>query len=215
MIRDQFIKPQMALRLTLALTGMVLMGLAIAILRIPVFGTDPYSAMMLGLANLVGMSYGNFCAIGNVTMFAAELLWGRRYIGIATFTNWFLLGYCVDGFCRAFRQLGLDHCPASLGLRVVIALVGLLIFGFALSMYQMADVGSSPYECLPLIIKEKLHLPFFISRVIVDGLCTLVAFLADGVIGVVTLLIFFLLGPIAAFFNRHVFARIISNETLL
>ncbi|MDO4478587.1 MAG: hypothetical protein Q4B73_06095 [Lachnospiraceae bacterium] len=214
-IKNQFIKPQMGRRVFLVMFGQVIMGFAVAILRIPVLGTDPFSAMMLGLTNHTPFSYGVFCSIANVALFVFEILWGRKYIGIGTFANWFILGFFVDFACFVFRTLGIDGCPSSLLVRVIIAVVGIIILAFSLSMYQMADIGSSPADSMPLIIKERLHLPFFVSRVIVDGAFTLVAFLAGGVIGMATLMVFLFLGPIANIFNRHVFAKIVTNESLL
>lgn len=209
---NMFNKPHIVLRLFFVLFAQVIMGFAIALLRLPALGTDPFSAMMLGLTNHTSLSYGNFCALGNCTFFVIEIIWGRHYIGLGTLANWFLLGYCVDFACWVFGLIGLTECPASFPLRLLITAVGIIILGFSLSMYQCPDAGSSPYDCLPLILNDKFHIPFFAGRVLVDGCSTLVAWLSGGVIGIGTLAIFLTLGPVTGFFNDHLFLKFFQRE---
>ncbi len=202
MILSQLIKPKMKTRVMMIVVAHIVMGLGVALLKIVGLGTDPYSAMMLGLTNHTPLDYGTFCLIGNCVFFVIEILFGRKYIGIGTIANWFLLGYLVMFWSWVFDLVGIV-CPTSFVLRVVICVVAILILGFSLSFYQSADVGSSPYDCLPLIMVDRLHMPFFAARVALDAASLLVCFLAHGVLGLGTVLVMLFLGPIAGFINTH------------
>ncbi len=201
-ILSQLIKPKMKTRVMMIVVAHIVMGLGVALLKIVGLGTDPYSAMMLGLTNHTPLDYGTFCLIGNCVFFVIEILFGRKYIGIGTIANWFLLGYLVMFWSWVFDLVGIV-CPTSFVLRVIICVVAILILGFSLSFYQSADVGSSPYDCLPLIMVDRLHMPFFAARVALDAASLLVCFLAHGVLGLGTVLVMLFLGPIAGFINTH------------
>ncbi len=201
-ILSQLFKPKMKTRVMMIVVAHIVMGLGVALLKIVGLGTDPYSAMMLGLTNHTPLDYGTFCLIGNCVFFVIEILFGRKYIGIGTIANWFLLGYLVMFWSCVFDLVGIV-CPTSFVLRVIICVVAILILGFSLSFYQSADVGSSPYDCLPLIMVDRLHMPFFAARVALDAASLLVCFLAHGVLGLGTVLVMLFLGPIAGFINTH------------
>lgn len=201
-ILSQLIKPKMKTRVMMIVVAHIVMGLGVALLKIVGLGTDPFSAMMLGLTNHTPLDYGTFCLIGNCVFFVIEILFGRKYIGIGTIANWFLLGYLVMFWSWVFGLVGIV-CPTSFVLRVIICVVAILILGFSLSFYQSADVGSSPYDCLPLIMVDRLHMPFFAARVALDAASLLVCFLAHGVLGLGTVLVMLFLGPIAGFINTH------------
>ena len=210
-IKNALIKDQMAKRLTMVLLGQFIMGLAVVMLRRASLGTDPFSAMMLALTNLTGMSYGNFCALGNCVFFVVEIIWGRKYIGFGTLANWFLLGYCVDLWEFIFAKANITS-PETFILKLVLCLVAIVVLSFSISIYQSGDIGSSPYDSLPLVMKEHLHIPFFAGRVICDGLAALVAFLTGGVIGLASIIFFLTVGPIAGFFNTHFSEKLVSKQ---
>ena len=197
-----FNKPRMGLRIFMVLSGQLIMGLGVAILKLAALGTDPYSSMMLALTALTPLDYGTFCALGNCAFFLIEILWGRKYIGLGTIANWFLLGYAVVLWSFILGHF-IPVAPASLPLRILVAVVGVVILAFSLSLYQSADIGSSPYDSLPLILRDHLSVPFFAARIGLDACAMLVAFLAHGVLGLTTVFVVFGLGSVAGFFNRY------------
>lgn len=205
------IKPQMGKRLFMVIFGQVIMGCGVAVMRLAALGTDPFSAMMLGLTNHTPLSYGTFCALGNVAFFVIEFLLGKKYIGFGTLANWFLLGYFVEMFEWIFRLVGIT-APVGIPVRGVVLLLSIVLVALSLSMYQSADIGSSPYDCLAPIMRDRTPIPFFASRVLIDGAAALIAFLAGGTIGVGTIFVFLLVGPITALFNRYVFEKWITTS---
>ncbi len=73
--------------------GNVILGIGIAIFRTSLLGNDPYSAMLMAGADRFGIAYSMLMPIVNAVIFIVEISWGRHFIGIGTFVNWFLLGY--------------------------------------------------------------------------------------------------------------------------
>ena len=90
-------------------------------------------------------------------------------------------------------------------LQLIILIVGLLICGLGLSLYQKSEMGTAPFDAFALILDKRLKkIPYFWCRMLCDGSCALVCFLAGGLIGPGTLLSAFGFGPVIAFFNRTV-----------
>jgi len=201
-LKNALIKDQMAKRLAMVLIGQVIMGFSVVLLRRAELGTDPFSAMMLALTKLTPLSYGTFCAIGNCFFFIIEIIWGRKFIGFGTLANWFLLGYSVDMWEFIFGKLNIT-APATFPMKIVLCIGAIIVFGFSISIYQSGDIGTSPFDSLPLTIREHLHIPFFISRVICDGMAALIAVLAGGVIGIASVVFFICIGPLVGFYNTH------------
>ena len=209
-LRRTLIKPKMPMRLFMVLFGQVVLGLGVALLKLSGQGNDPFSAMMMALTEKTTLSYGNFCAIGNCVFFVIEILFGRKYIGIGTIVNWFALGYVVEFWTWVFDLVGFSK-PDALALCILICIIALPFAGFGLSLYQSADIGSSPYDCLPLIMNDRLHIPFFLGRIIADGCCLVITFFAGGILGFGTVMVVLCLGPTAAFINRNFSEKLVKE----
>ena len=200
-IRAMFEKPLMGRRIWMLVTAHIIMGAGVALLKYVTLGNDPFSAMMMVLTSKTPLSYGMFCMAGNCIFFVAEFLWGKKYIGLGTLVNWFLLGYIVMFW---YGILGGVHLPPqSMMIRIPLCVLAVVVIAFSLSLYQSADVGIAPFDCLALILNEKLHLPFAVCRVLVDGSALLICWLAGGLLGLGTVLVMVGLGPVAAFFNQR------------
>ena len=191
--------------------GNVILAMGVTILKWSATGNDPYTGMNMSLAeNVFGLTYGTFLILINCFVFLIELFLGRKYIGPGTFVNWFLIGIIVD-----FLYPQVVHFWGDLEgwpVRIAVAIVGVVITGFACSTYQTADAGISPYDSLPIIMNEKLKLPYFGCRIFFDGVCALVCFLTGGIVGVGMLMCVALVGPIVSFFDKVFSRRVILGE---
>ena len=119
-----------------------------------------FNGMLMALAELIGIPYARFFVLFSVSLFLVELLTGRQFIGIGTIVNTFFLGYIVSAF-YALWEAGIP-APDTLILRILVMLAGVVICSLGISMYQMPDVGVSPYDSLSLILSEKLErIPYF------------------------------------------------------
>ena len=154
--------------------GNVFMGMGIGIFKLAGLGTDPFSGMNMAVADMIGMAYGNFQLIVNITTFFYNI-------------------YTV--------VLGVEL--TALPIRLVALCVGVVICSLGLSMYQMPDEGVAPYDSLSLIMTERWpKIPYFWHRMSNDVLCALICYLAGGVVGIGTLVTAFGLGLVIHFFNR-------------
>lgn len=202
-------------RLLAMVLGNIFLGMGISIFKFAGLGNDPYSGMVMALADRVGMQYANLLLIINLFIFILEFVFGRSFIGAGTLANAFFLGYITTFFYSLWTHFFL--LPRNLVVQIPIMLVGTIVTGFGVSMYQTPNVGVSPYDSLSLIMTERLpKISYFWNRIFTDAICALICFLAGGIVGLGTLVSAFGLGPVIDFFNVHFTRKLFGeNEDIL
>ncbi len=188
-------------RITLAVTGMLILSISIGFCVFANFGIAPFQSFSMGLSRItgLGMSYGTFYLLLNLLMLLIPLCLDRHLIHISTFINIFLTGYLIDWTAAILQKL-LPH--PVLPVRVAFLIVGLTLMCLASAMYYIANLGVSAYDAIPLIITDKTRLPFRLVRSTTDLLCTAVGFICGISIGIGTLATAFFMGPMITVFKN-------------
>ena len=200
-------------RILMSVFGVVICGLSVGMFKHAAFGVDPFQALMSGLDAVIPIRFGTLYVIVNLLLLCFSLLTDRSKIGIATFINLFLLGYIVEfsqSVCaRLFPEPGLVT-------RVLLFLPGLVILSLASALYFTANLGVSTYDAIALVWSERQsRIPFQFCRIITDSVCVAAgvalclisgmdAVQIFGSVGVGTIITAFFMGPLIAFFNRHI-----------
>lgn len=198
-------------RFLVMLLGIVLIALGISIFKLSLMGNDPSSAMVMAIGDTVGTSFAPTLFAANCIWFVAEIIFGRKYIGIGSFANWFGVGIISSGFTKLINSV-ITPSPTFLP-RLGVMLIGVIVLSLACSMYQTADVGIAPYDSLAFILEEKLKkVPYFWCRIALDGFSALIAWLFGGIIGLGTLVCAMGLGPFVTFFDTHISRKLCGVE---
>ena len=204
----------------MSVLGVVICGLSVGMFKHAAFGVDPFQALMSGLDAVIPIRFGTLYVIVNLLLLSFSLVTDRRKIGLATFINLFLLGYIVEfsqGVCE--RLL-----PApGIAVRAALFLPALVILSLASALYITADLGVSTYDAVALVWSERQkRIPFQFCRILTDSVCVIAGAVLCllsgmrfvqifGVVGIGTVITAFFMGPMIAFFNRHVAQPILGN----
>ena len=207
-------------RILVSVLGVVICGLSVGMFKHAAFGVDPFQALMSGLDAVIPIRFGTLYVIVNLLLLSFSLVTDRRKIGLATFINLFLLGYIVEfsqGVCE--RLL-----PApGIAVRAALFLPALVILSLASALYITADLGVSTYDAVALVWSERQkRIPFQFCRILTDSVCVIAGAVLCllsgmsfvqifGVVGIGTVITAFFMGPMIAFFNRHVAQPILGN----
>jgi uncharacterized membrane protein YczE len=198
-------------RLIIMVIGNVFLGMGISIFKLSGMGNDPFSGMVMALAENIGMTFANFLILLNLVLFVIEFITGRKFIGAGTFVNAILLGYIATFFHSTW--LSLFGEPQLIWQQVVIVAIGVVVCSFGVSLYQSSEVGVAPYDSLSLIMRNNFpKVSYFWHRMFTDSLCALVCFLAGGIIGLGTLVSALGLGPIVHFFNVNFTEKLLAKR---
>ena len=207
----------------MSVLGVVICGLSVGMFKHAAFGVDPFQALMSGLDAVIPIRFGTLYVIVNLLLLSFSLVTDRRKIGLATFINLFLLGYIVEfsqGVCE--RLL-----PApGIAVRAGLFLPALVILSLASALYITADLGVSTYDAVALVWSERQkRIPFQFCRILTDSVCVIAGAVLCllsgmsfvqifGVVGIGTVITAFFMGPMIAFFNRHVAQPMLGNPDL-
>lgn len=192
-------RPHMGLRWLLLVSGVVLIGICVANLKLVGFGTDPMSTVTFGLAGLTGISMGTWHLTLMMLMFIPVLLFDPGRIGIGSVLNMVCIGYISDATRWVTARLmagGTLSGPA----RIIIFILSVAVFLVGAAFYTAADLGYASYDAIPFLIADRVKkLKYRSVRMIWDLSFVAVGFMLGSEIGLTTLLLGFCLGPAIAF----------------
>lgn len=189
-------KEELIKRVIICVLGNVLLGVAVAFTKQSALGNDPFNGMNLAVSAVIGIPYVYYTWIFNLAMFTLEFIFGRKYIFIGTFLNWFM----VSGFASLFMG-PVEHMTSGLAGsfpgRLVLLAIGLIISAVGLAIYQRADLGISPYDVVPFMVCDRFpKLKFMWPRLALDATAVLLILLCGGIVGIGTAACAFLTGPL-------------------
>ena len=198
----------LALRILISVLGNTVIGFGVAIAKIADLGIDPFNGMTMGVSGALGVPYPVFTWGFNLLCFTAELIWGRKYINVGTFINWFLVSFAVSGFLSLFGFAGLTT-PEGLPPKLAMLLLALLLMSLGLAIYQSVDFGIAPFDAIPIMFCERHpRFPYFWARILLDSTAVLGILLTDrSLCGIGTLATALGLGPIVHFFMNRLQKR--------
>jgi uncharacterized membrane protein YczE len=178
------------------LIGLLLYGVAIALMIEAALGASPWDALHQGVSRHVPMS------LGTVMIFVAAgvlLLWIplRQMPGLGTVANSLLLGPFAD------LALALIDTPQGLPMRAATMLGGIVVCGFATALYVGAQLGPGPRDGLMTGLARRTGWSIRRVRTLIEISVLAVGVLLGGVVGVGTVLFAFGVGPLTQFFLRY------------
>lgn len=187
-------------RVLLTLVSVLCMGVMLSIINIIDWGMDSFSYMNISIANKIGWSMGNWQMLLNIIMFIPVVLWGRKYLGIGTILNMVLVGYTLDFCTWIWQKVNLATYLTSMPVRIVVMLLSVVIFVFVAAIYMSTELGTAPFDALPMMLGERFtKVPFAVIRFLWDLTAVLIGFAITGKVGIVTILMVLFLGKTISF----------------
>lgn len=170
------------------LVGLVLFGLALALLVQAHLGVDPWTVLTQGLARRVDLSLGTVTVLLSLVVLA---LWMplRQRPGLGTVANAFVVGPVLD------LGVALVPQPASLAVRVLFVVLSLLLIAVGTGLYVGVGWGPGPRDGLMTGLAA-LGLPVFAARMLLEGTVLLAGWLLGGTVGVATVVFALAVGPL-------------------
>jgi len=178
----------LARRIAQLLVGLVLYGLAIAMMIRAGIGVAPWDVLSQGLAVQTGLGFGLLTIIiGAVVL----LLWIpiRQKPGIGTVLNVLLIGPAAD--------LGLAIIPAQteLWLQLTVFAGGLALLAIATGLYIGARMGPGPRDGLMTGIHARFGVKIWIVRTAIEVVVLSTGWILGGNVGLGTVAFAVLIGP--------------------
>lgn len=185
-MRGAFDRPvQRSIRL---LVGLVLFGLALALLVQAHLGLDPWNVFGQGVSKRTGLTLGTVTVI---TSLALLLVWIplKQRPGLGTVANALVVGPVLD------LGLALIPAPTSLAWRIVFLAAAIALTAVATGIYIGAGWGPGPRDGLMTGLAA-LGIPVFVARAAIEVTVLVVGWLLGGSVGIATVVFALSIGPL-------------------
>lgn len=192
-------------RVTFVFVGIIIAGLGISINRLVNWGIDPWSTLSAGLSMGTGVSFGTIMLALNLVILVPIFLISRQLVNLGTVVNMVLLGYASDFFVWLLAPvMGTEILEANTVLRVGLMLVGIVVTCFGCALYMRPNLGAGPYDAIGWAIEKATNKKFTYrwNRICTDVLAAGIGFLFGATLGVVTIVMAFMTGPLVQWFTN-------------
>ena len=183
--------------------GLTIAHLGVSMFVVSKLGTDTFTILIQGIANLTPLSIGTCHVIALVLLMVFMALTTKYYIKPGTVVCAFCGGWIIDFFLWILE--GRISVSSPMWLRVLVMVLGLIILSFGMSLVIESNSGTGPNDLIAIILTDKLKrkwskVQFRYVRVGCDVLFTGIGYLLGGVFGVGTVVAAVLIGPTVQFF---------------
>jgi uncharacterized membrane protein YczE len=170
------------------MVGLSVFGAGEGILVTADLGNSPWTVFAQGFGEQTGLGVGVATIV--VSMFVL-LLWIplRQRPGLGTIMNALWIGVAID----ATLALLPDGLP--LGLRAVLAPVGIVLVGLGSGLYLTSRLGPGPRDGLMTGLHRRTGLSLRLVRACIELSAVAVGFLLGGTVGIGTVAFALLIGP--------------------
>lgn len=158
-------------------------------------GAGPWDVLNLGLSNTFRVIYGTASITVSFIILAIDILM-KEPIGVAMVIDAIVVGKSVD----FFNYIHLVSSPKTLIGSIIMIIIGLFIIGYTQVTYMLASLGCGPRDTLLVGLKKRIKgLPIGVVSIILLSCATFIGYLLGGKVGIGTLIIALLAGPIMQF----------------
>ncbi|RUR03444.1 YczE/YyaS/YitT family protein [Labedella endophytica] len=176
-------------RISQLLVGLVLYGVADALMIRAVLGVDPWTVLSQGLSIHTGLGIG---VLTNIVGVLVLLLWIplRQRPGVGTILNILIIGPSIE--------LGLWLVPpmTELWAQILMFVAGLVLLAVASGLYIGARMGPGPRDGLMTGLNRRFGVPIWVARTSVEITVLATGWILGGNVGLGTVAFALLIGPL-------------------
>src|SRR5690554_615975 len=173
------------MRFILFVLGIIILTFGISFTILSSLGASPFDALLVGLAESVGLTVGSWEVILAMIIICCNALLKRQRPEILGLVTAIITGIGIDLWLFLFQNV--IH-PDMIITKVAIFGIGLTAIGFGTAIYLQTNFAPIPIDRLTLIIRDLAKTNIFITRTFLYVIFLILAFIFSGPIGVGTLL---------------------------
>lgn len=177
-------------RLILVEVGLIICGLAFALMLQATIGLDPWDAFHQGLSKITGVPIG---IVVIIVGFAVLGLWYflKQKLGIGTILNAITIGLAIDFF------IAVIPVAANFWWGLLYFVGAIVINGLGIAMYVGGGLGPGPRDGLMTGLVRRTGKPLWLVRTAIEVVVLVLGWAFGGAIGLGTVLYAFGIGPVA------------------
>lgn len=193
------------LRAIILFIGLLIAHLGVTLFLLADLGSDPFNVLVQGLfhslENLTGfpfLTHGRVHIAVCFLIILVLLVVDRTYVKLGTIICMICGGPIIDMYSFFLTPILADM--SSLIGRLLMLVAGCVILAYGMTIVIKSDAGTGPNDLVAVVISDKLHSKFGITRIAVDVCFVAVGYLLGGLVGIGTIICAFCVGPVASYF---------------
>ncbi|MFC4386422.1 YitT family protein [Gracilibacillus marinus] len=208
MVQNNLVK-----KITMVVIGNLFIGIAVALLRITEFGTDPFTTLNLGISSVLPISFGLYQLLFNIVLLGFVFLYYKSSIGLGTLINMVGIGFISDFLVFCYQSL-FDDMPI-LAIRIVLILLAVVLASLGVALYITPNLGMAPYDALGFVVEKISHqkISFPVARVSLDIISVAIGFTFGATVGFATIILAFCTGPFVQFFRKTIAQPMLNKSS--
>lgn len=182
---------QTSLKIIRLIFGLFVFALGTVCILNAKIGVAPWDVFHQGVSKLTGITVGQASISMGVIIVALDIYLGQP-IGWGSIANMLLIGTFID-----LLMLG-NIVPIFEGFlpSLILLLIGLVLHGFGVFLYIAVGWGAGPRDGLMVVLMKKTGKSVRLIKSILEILAVSAGFLLGGNLGIGTIIVAFLSGPI-------------------
>lgn len=208
-----------ALRAIILFVGLLIAHLGVTLFLLADLGSDPFNVLVQGLfhslLNLTGFAFLTHGRVHIAVCFLiilVLLIVDRTYVKLGTIICMICGGPIIDMYSLFLAPILADM--NSLIGRLLMLVAGCVILAYGMTIVIKSDAGTGPNDLVAVVISDKLHRKFGITRIAVDVCFVAVGYLLGGLVGIGTIICAFCVGPVASHFlpiNEKIISKVLQK----
>lgn len=184
-------RKEMMYRWLFFFVGLMIMGLGVALtVKGQRIGVGSWDVLHIGLFQKFGLTIGMWSIIMGVLIITLSSIGLGEFPKMGTFLNMTLVGIFIDFFNWMIPD------PTTFTFQILAFVLGIIVLAIGCGLYISANVGAGPRDSLMLLAVQKLNWSVSTARTVMEVTVAIVGYLLGGPIGVGTVIMAFILGPI-------------------
>lgn len=175
--------------------GLLIMSLGIVLMIISEFGVSPWDVLHVGLYYQLGLSIGTWSILVGVTILGSSAVMMKRWPQYGAYLNMILIGIFID----MFMLLPFLNEPNTLFGKIVMFLIGMILYSYGMGIYLSAKLGAGPRDSFMLAMQEKTGWKVSTVRRIMEIAVLFIGWLLGGPVFVGTLIFSVAIGTFIGF----------------
>lgn len=181
-------------RYILFFVGLFIIQIGVALFIELDIGSDPFTLLTQGLANILHISVGGANRIATFILFVLVACVDRKNINIGTLLCVLCTGVLIDFMIAVYAPISFDSF--SLPLKVILFIVACIPIAIGFPILKLAELGIAPNDLTYFAIVDLSHKPYGIVRTLTDATYLILGILLGSKVGIGTVLCLLLIGPL-------------------
>lgn len=181
--------------------GLLVMTFGARMLLYSGVGTSAMDALSVGVSNIIGLSIGLSINVVGICLVLISAMLRKEKINIYPILVSLSFGLLFDMWSYfVFNRL---KVPNEFSVQLMVLLTGIVLAALGTAIYIIADLSVSTLDYFMLSIQIRFKTSLQVSRIIMEAVLLLAAVIVRGPVGLGTLIILVIFGPILQFWYRN------------